>query len=224
MVRPPFAHFFHCARRHAHPDLRDFSDLLFHRLCPEPREIHGRWAAVPLRLVPEFRQAVLRQRPGAFPRQDRERWVFWHGVFCCRDRRRSLVALPLPEDHELGRHAGPPDFRHHGHFHRLDPGRLAALRQFHRHAYHNAVLCFRRLRPAVRDWNRSCVSLLAADLRKELLPRDLLHSADGDAAGRGLRHEDGGRHHQGSVRAACSGVSASRTGSGPPTHGPRASS
>ena len=224
MVRPPFAHFFHCARRRPHPDLCDLPDLLFHRLCPEPREVHGRWPAVPVRLVPEFRQAVLRQRPGAFPRQDRDDGRVRHGVLRCRDRRRSLVALPLPEDHKLGRHAGPADLSRHGHFHRLGPGRLAALRQFDRHAAHNAVLCFRRLRPAVRDWNRSGVPLLAADLRKELLPRDLLHSADGDAARRGLRHEDGGRHHQGPVRAAACEVSASRTGSGPPTHGRRASS
>ncbi len=37
---------------------------------------------------------------------------------------------------------------------------------------------------------------------KELFPRDLLHSADDHAPGRGLRHEDGCRHHQRPVPAA----------------------
>ena len=109
--------------------------------------------------------------------------VFGTVVPCCRDRRRSVVALPIfREDHKLGRHAGPPHFGRHGHLHRLGHRRHAAFRQLHRHAAHDAVLCVRRLRPAVRDRNRPGLPVLAADLGKELLPRDLLHSADDHAA------------------------------------------
>ena len=158
MVRPPFAHLFHCARRYAHPDLRDLPDLLFHRLRPEPRESSRPMgcssASSGSRTSPSSSSATTRCISSA---RSRTMGVFGTVFFVAVTAAVLWWLYRSLQDHKLGWHAGPAHLGRHGHFHRLGPGRLAALRQFHRHACSQRCFMFSSAAP--------CSSSLEPDLR-----------------------------------------------------------
>ena len=191
-------------------------------LCAVALQARRRRLRGPFRLVPQFPQAAVRLRAVPFPRHLRpeDRWVGWAVIAItlalivravvayARSGRVSVLGCARPRHRLRAVRRACLDAR-------LDdrPGRPARL------ARHHAVLCRLRACRAVHHRHRPRLALRAEDPRAQLLPRRLLHPADGDAGRHRLHLPDARRHDRRPVRAALANVRLSATSNGRPTSG-----